>query len=70
MVEIGQYRYNLICVSKGSNEWTNRVSVSEIIQEVQLVQYSVGAAGDIYLLDSNIFRLSPLMTIILELLEL
>jgi len=54
-------------MSKGCDERTDGVGASEIIQKVQFVQNSERTAGDVYLLDSNIFGLSlPRMTILIE----
>ena len=67
MVEVRQHGYYLVCMSKGGDERTDRVGTSEIIQKIQFVQNSEGTAGDIYLLDSNVFWLSPpRMTVLVE----
>jgi hypothetical protein len=46
-------------MSEGGDERTDRVGAPEIIQKIQLVQNSEGTARNVYLFDSNVFRLSP-----------
>jgi hypothetical protein len=67
VVEVRQHCYYLVCMSKGSDERTDRVGASEIIQKIQLVQNSEGTARNVYLLNGNVFWLSPpRMTILIQ----
>jgi hypothetical protein len=57
MSKVWQHRNDLILMAEGCDEWTDKVTSSEIVEQVELVHYSYGTTCDVDLLDGNVMRL-------------
>jgi hypothetical protein len=54
VLEVGQHSNDLVQATEGGDEWTYRVGVSQVVEQLELVEYAYGTAGDIDLLDGDV----------------
>jgi hypothetical protein len=54
MLKVGQHRNDLVQVAEGGDERTYRVGVPQVVEQLELVEYAYGTAGDIDLLDGDV----------------
>jgi hypothetical protein len=54
VLEVGQHSNDLVKATEGGDQRTYRVGVSQVVEQLELVEYAYGTAGDIDLLDGDV----------------